>query len=69
MTQESTGRRQKSGASDLPPEASKESLPQSPMDGSSPKEPTRFYGFDPLPHRGTPVSNELIDELLDSDEV
>lgn len=26
-----------------------------------------FYGFEPLPHRGAAVSNELIDRLRDED--
>lgn len=26
-----------------------------------------FYGFEPLPHRGTAVSNELIDRLREED--
>jgi hypothetical protein len=30
-------------------------------------EPEEFYGFRPLPHRGGVVTNELIDELLESD--
>jgi len=29
------------------------------------KKPESFYGFDPLPHRGGPVSKELIDALRD----
>jgi len=28
-----------------------------------PTEPESFYGFEPLPARGTAVSNELIDKL------
>lgn len=28
-----------------------------------------FYGFDPLPRRGTAVSNELIDRLREEDDV
>lgn len=28
-------------------------------------EPESFYGFEPLPHRGPEVSNELIDRLRD----
>jgi hypothetical protein len=27
-----------------------------------------FYGFEPLPHRGPAVSNELIDRLREDDE-
>jgi len=30
-------------------------------------EPESFYGFEPLPHRGGAVSNELIDKLLDEE--
>ncbi len=31
------------------------------------KEPERFFGFEPLPPRGRPVSNELIDKLREDD--
>ncbi len=30
-------------------------------------EAASFYGFDPLPHRGAVVSNELIDRLLEDE--
>ncbi|HSS51050.1 MAG TPA: antitoxin [Thermoanaerobaculia bacterium] len=30
-------------------------------------EPESFYGFEPLPARGTAVSNELIDKLREED--
>lgn len=30
-------------------------------------ETTSLYGFDPLPHRGAVVSNELIDRLLEDE--
>lgn len=29
--------------------------------------PKSFYGFDPLPPRGEPVTNELIDKLREQD--
>lgn len=32
-------------------------------------EPVSFYGFEPLPSRGTAVSNELIDRLREDDPV
>lgn len=28
-----------------------------------------FYGFEPLPHRGPPVSNALVDRLRDDEAV
>jgi hypothetical protein len=34
---------------------------------SKAKKPKSFYGFDPLPPRGEPVSNELIDRLPEED--
>lgn len=30
-------------------------------------EPESFYGFEPLPHRGAAVSNELIDRLREEE--
>lgn len=30
-------------------------------------EPEAFYGFEPLPHRGPAVSNELIDRLREDE--
>ena len=30
-------------------------------------EPESFYGFEPLPHRGPAVSNELIDRLREDE--
>lgn len=30
-------------------------------------EPDAFYGFEPLPHRGPAVSNELIDRLREEE--
>lgn len=30
-------------------------------------EPEAFYGFEPLPHRGPAVSNELIDRLREEE--
>lgn len=30
-------------------------------------EPDSFYGFEPLPHRGPAVSNELIDRLREDE--
>lgn len=32
-------------------------------------EPASFYGFEPLPSRGTAVSNQLIDRLREDDPV
>jgi hypothetical protein len=35
--------------------------------GSEIREPEGFYGFEPLPHRGPAVSNELIDRLREDE--
>jgi len=38
-------------------------------DTPPPDDAGAFHGFDPLPHRGTAVSNTLIDRLRDEDVV
>lgn len=35
--------------------------------GDEVAEPSGFYGFEPLPHRGPAVSNELIDRLREDE--
>lgn len=35
--------------------------------GSDVSEPETFYGFQPLPRRGTAISNEMIDKLREED--
>lgn len=38
-----------------------------PARGRDEEETESFYGFRPLPHRGPPVSNELIDRLREEE--
>ena len=59
-------RRQKRSAGDLLSELAREALKQR-YGVPEAKEPERFYGFEPLPPRGRPVSNELIDKLREDD--
>jgi hypothetical protein len=61
-------RRQKRDAGDLLSELVREALSRRyGVADSETKEPERFYGFEPLPSRGRPVSNELIDKLREDD--
>jgi len=70
VTPESADRPQKPSAEDLRSKPSGEAATKpTSEEGSGAKKPTSLYGFDPLPHRGAPVSNELIAELLDGDEI
>ncbi len=59
-------RRQKRSAGDFLSELAREALKQR-YGAADAKEPERFYGFEPLPPRGRPVSNELIDKLREDD--
>lgn len=34
----------------------------------APRQDTEFYGFRPLPPRGRPVTNELVDRLRDDED-
>ncbi|HEY0783379.1 MAG TPA: hypothetical protein VGE98_13050, partial [Thermoanaerobaculia bacterium] len=63
---EEKARRQKRSAGDLLSELAREALMRHRED-SEVREPQGVYGFDPLPHRGRPVSNDLIDKLRDED--
>jgi hypothetical protein len=59
-------RRQKRSAGDLLSELAREAVTHRYRDSEA-KEPERFFGFEPLPPRGRPVSNELIDKLREGD--
>jgi len=60
-------RRQKRSAGDLLSELAREALTHRYREGSEAREAQSFYGFDPLPPRGGPVPNELIDNLREED--
>jgi hypothetical protein len=59
-------RREKRSAGDVLSELAREALTHR-RRGSEVAEPESFYGFEPLPHRGEAVSNELIDRLREED--
>jgi hypothetical protein len=59
-------RRQKRSAGDLLSELAREALNHRYRDSEA-KKAKSAYGFDPLPPRGGPVSNELIDKLREED--
>jgi len=56
MAVKDRARRQKRSVGDLLSELAREALTHQ-----------SFYGFDPFPSRGRPVSNELIDKLREED--
>jgi hypothetical protein len=60
-------RRQKRSIGDLLSDLAREALTHRSREGSEVEKPKSFYGFDPLPHRGAPVSNELVDKLREED--
>jgi len=59
-------RREKRNAGDLLSELAREALTHR-RRGSEAAQPESFFGFEPLPSRGKPVSNELIDKLREVD--
>lgn len=59
-------RRERRSAGELLSELAREALTRRPRP-SEVAEPQAFYGFEPLPHRGEAVSNELIDRLLEDE--
>lgn len=59
-------RRQGSSAGAVLSELAREALTHDALAGEVAEEGA-FYGFEPLPHRGTVVSNEMIDRLRDED--
>jgi len=66
MAVEDRARQQKRSAGDLLSELAREALT---WEDAEAKKAKSFYGFDPLPSRGGPVSNELIDKLREEDLV
>ena len=67
MAVKEKARRQKRSAGDLLSELAREALTHRYRENAGVKESKSFYGFDPLPPRGRPVSNELIDKLREED--
>ena len=67
MAVKDRARRQKRSAGDLLSELAREALTHRFREDSDTKKPKSFYGFDPLPPRGGPVSNDLIDKLREED--
>jgi len=56
-------RREKRSAGEILSECAREGLTHRHRTYDGVTEPESFYGFEPLPARGTAVSNELIDKL------
>jgi len=67
MAVKERARRQKRSTGDLLSELAREALTHRYRTSAEVKETKSFYGFDPLPPRGGPVSNELIDKLREED--
>ncbi len=67
MAVKDRARRQKRSAGDLLSELAREALTHRYREDSEAKKPKCVFGFDPLPPRGGPVSNELIDRLREED--
>lgn len=61
-------RREGRSAGEVLSDLAREAL-QRPVEGGEIAEPKAFYGFEPLPHRGPAVSNELVDRLRDEEDV
>lgn len=65
---EDRARRQKRTVGDLLSELAREALTlRAQKDPEKNSRPKSFHGFEPLPPRGAPVSNELIDRLREED--
>lgn len=65
MAVKERARRQKRTAGDVLSDLAREALTRS--QPSEVREAESFYGFEPLPHRGWAVSNELIDRLREEE--
>ena len=59
-------RREGRSAGDVLSDLARGALTQSPVAGEVAEEGA-FYGFEPLPHRGPAISNELIDRLREDE--
>lgn len=65
---EDRARRQKRTVGDLLSELAREALTlRSQKDSEKNSRPKGVHGFEPLPRRGAPISNELIDRLREED--
>jgi hypothetical protein len=64
---EDRARRQQRTVGDLLSELAREALTLRYRRDSDISLPKSFHGFEPLPPRGAPVSNELIDRLREED--
>lgn len=60
-------RRQKRTAGEVLSDLAREALTRRRHSPSEVREADSFYGFEPLPHRGEAVSNELIDRLREEE--
>lgn len=65
-------RRERRSAGEVLSDLAREALTRSVREGrggwaDEVAEPESFYGFEPLPHRGPAVSNELIDRLREEE--
>ena len=67
MAVKERARRQKRSVGDLLSELAREALTHQTREDPKTRKPKSVYGFDPLPHRGGAVSNELIDTLREED--
>jgi len=67
MAVKERARRQRRSVGDLLSDLAREALTHRSREDSGAEKPKSFYGFEPLPHRGPPVSNELINKLREED--
>ena len=58
-------RRERRAAGEVLSDLARQALTRPPT--ASPAETESFHGFEPLPHRGKAVSNELIDRLREDE--
>ena len=63
MAVKERARRQKRSAGDLLSELAREALTHRHWEEPKSRKPKGVHGFEPLPPRGEPVSNEIIDKL------
>jgi hypothetical protein len=66
MAVKERARREHATAGEVLSDLARQALNQRPG-GLEIAEPASFYGFEPLPSRGTAVSNDLIDKLREDD--
>ncbi len=68
MAVKERARREKRSVGDLLSELAREAMTHRSRQDSGANQPKSFCGFDPLPPRGSAVSNELIDRLREDFE-